>query len=149
MTRINTLYGMTLMILLPINAMALDLDKLETTVSSQLCQNGDCKSNCDDALVKRIGQDLPSDADSCHAKEQYRLLAKGLYRTTKGETKSLKQEFTPVVSQDKMNLPDIQAQPVTDKPSPYIIDLQEKAQSKSTSKEKEIEVKPVETVLTK
>lgn len=138
----NIYWGAFVVCMIPFHAMALDLDQLEATVSSQLCQGKNCRSDCDNALHKRIGQDLPSDADACHAGEQYRLLAQGLYRTTKGETKSLKQEFIPVARQERIDLPDIQTQPVTEKTSPYAIDLSTDIKSKGAA-----ESRPSESIL--
>jgi len=119
--------------------MAVDLDQLEDIVSSQRCPDGNCKPKCDDALAQRVGKDLPSDADACHPGEQYRLLAKGLYRTTKGEIKSLKQEFVPVARQERIDLPDIQTQPVTEKTSPYVIDLNTGIRSKGVAESRSSE----------
>lgn len=114
--------------------MAVDLDALDAAVSSQLCKGGDCKLDCDDALARRIGHDLPADADSCHAKEQYRLLEKGLYRTSAGKVLSLRNEFKPVATSQKIDVPKIHPQQVVDKNSPYVIDLQSNIHSASVGR---------------
>jgi len=115
---------MLILLLIPLHAKAVDLDQLESTVSTQLCKGGSCRQECDEALTRRVGHDLPADADTCHAKEQYRLLAKGLYRTEAGKILSLNHEFKPVFTQQHIDVPDIQQQKVKDKASPYVIDLQ-------------------------
>ncbi len=124
MKKVNISLGIIFIWALPFHGMALNLEQLESIVSSQLCQGEKCKIDCDNRLLQRIGHDLPADADSCHAKEQYQLLEAGLYRTTYGEVKSLKRKFALLSKQKKVNLPDIHAQQVTNKISPYIIDLQ-------------------------
>jgi len=113
--------GSLLLLLMPCqHALAVDLDALEATVSAQVGKGEDC----DDALAQRIGHDLPTDADSCHASEQYRLIKQGLYRTATGKIQSLNHKFKSLASQQSIDVPDIHQKQVKDKVSPYVIDLQ-------------------------
>jgi len=107
-------------------AFGLDLDALEEAVFTETCKGSNCSKDCDDKLKRRIGRDLPKDADVCHASEQYRLLEKNLYRTASGEIKVLKKAAVASKQAESIKLQKLQQQDVSDKTSPYMIDLETK-----------------------
>jgi len=112
----------TLSAQLPLIASAIDLDSLES-MSAQGCQGIGCNIDCDAELAKRVNVDLPADIDTCHAKRQYRLLAKGLYLSKDGEIYSLEKNFQQLASKKRIALEGVPKQAVEDKVSPYVIDL--------------------------
>ena len=134
--KINFLLGILFLWSIPSYAAAIDLDSLESTVSSQLCSGDNCQSDCDDKLAQRVGHDLPADADSCHATEQYRLLKQGLYRTVGGKVQSLQGKFKALAIQKEIDVPRIQQQRVDNKTSPYVIDLNADIESEKVAKSK-------------
>ena len=110
-----------------IKGWAIDFDALEKIVVRELCQVEDCnmETDCDDDLKKRIGNDLPDDANSCHAEQQYQLLSKGLYLTLDGEIKNLPSKSSVTdyegVKQKEID-PNDKVEVLT---GPYIIDIQQ------------------------
>lgn len=106
---------------------AIDFDALEKIVIQELCRVEDCnlEADCDDDLKRRIGNDLPEDANSCNAEQQYQLLARGLYLTLDGEIKNLPSEYSVTdyegVKQQDID-PDDKVEVLT---GPYIIDIEQ------------------------
>ena len=106
---------------------AIDFDALEEIVIQELCRVEDCvmETDCDDDLKKRIGKDLPDDANSCNAKQQYHLLSRGLYLTLDGEIKNLPSKYSVIeyegVKQEEIDPDDI----VEVLTGPYIIDIEQ------------------------
>ena len=91
MTKAKHIIFFTAYWVIALKCWAIDFDALEKIVIQELCRVEDCviEADCDDDLKKRIGKDLPDDANSCNAKQQYQLLSKRLYLTLDGEIKNL------------------------------------------------------------
>ena len=127
MTKAKHIIFFTACWVIALKCWAIDFDALEKIVIQELCRVEDCviEADCDDDLKKRIGKDLPDDANSCNAKQQYQLLSKGLYLTLDGEIKNLPSKYSVTeyegVKQEEID-PDDKVEVLT---GPYIIDIEQ------------------------